>query len=124
MAAEASTSLARFDGIRYGFRAPAYQDISDLYYSTRSESLGSEIKKRIGLGTFILSSGQYETYYQKAMYVRAAVREDFLKAFESVDIILFSTNSRNFIQFEKLRPFGMVAFRYIYSWTRNLLAGL
>ena len=86
--AEASSNLARFDGIRYGYRAEGYENIEELYLKTRSEGFGAEVKKRIMLGTFALSSGYYDAYYKKALQVRSLVRGDFDCAFQQCDFIL------------------------------------
>ena len=86
--AEASSNLARFDGIRYGYRAKDFDDITDLYLKSRSEGFGKEVKRRIMLGTFALSSGYYDAYYKKALQVRSLVTADFRKAFEQNDFIL------------------------------------
>ncbi len=86
--AEASSNLARFDGIRYGFRAEDYEDISDLYKNSRSQGFGAEVKRRIMLGTFALSSGYYDAYYKKALQVRTLISRAFSAAFEKYDLIL------------------------------------
>jgi len=86
--AEASSNLARYDGIKYGYRAPKYKDLIDLYRQTRSEGFGTEVKRRIMLGTYALSSGYYDAYYKKALKVRRLIFEDFQKAYEKVDVIL------------------------------------
>lgn len=86
--AEASSNLARFDGIRYGYRCNEYDNIDELYRKSRSEGFGSEVKKRIMLGTFALSSGYYDAYYKKALQVRSLVRKDFDNAFEKCDFII------------------------------------
>lgn len=86
--AEASSNLARFDGIRYGRRAAAAADISDLYQRSREEGFGAEVKRRIILGTYVLSSGYYDAYYQRAQQVRKLIRRDFEQAFTKVDAIL------------------------------------
>jgi aspartyl-tRNA(Asn)/glutamyl-tRNA(Gln) amidotransferase subunit A len=85
--AEAATNLARFDGIRYGRRAEA-ENLSELYYKTRSEGFGDEVKRRILLGNFVLSSGYYDAYYLKAQKVRHLIRDAFTKIFDEVDLIL------------------------------------
>ena len=85
---EASSNLQRFDGIRYGFRAKDAKDLTDLYVKTRSEGFGSEVKRRIMLGTFSLSSGYYDAYFKKAAQTRTLIKQDFAKAFEEVDVIL------------------------------------
>ncbi|MCG0276017.1 MAG: Asp-tRNA(Asn)/Glu-tRNA(Gln) amidotransferase subunit GatA [Thermosediminibacteraceae bacterium] len=89
--AEASSNLARYDGIRYGVRARDYDDLLDLYKKTRSEGFGDEVKRRIMLGTYALSSGYYEAYYLKAQKVRTLVKRDFDQAFEKYDIIIAPT---------------------------------
>ena len=86
--AEASSNLARFDGIRYGYRCDDYSNIDELYRKSRSEGFGSEVKKRIMLGTFALSSGYYDAYYKKALQVRSLVRKDFDEAFGKCDFII------------------------------------
>lgn len=86
--AEASSNLARFDGIRYGYRTKEYSHIEELYRKSRSEGFGPEVKKRVMLGTFALSSGYYDAYYKKALQVRSLVRKDFDDAFGMCDLIL------------------------------------
>ncbi len=86
--AEASSNLARFDGIRYGYRAEDYEDISDLYKNSRSQGFGAEVKRRIMLGTFALSSGYYDAYYKKALQVRTLISRAFSEAFARYDLIL------------------------------------
>ncbi len=85
--AEASANLARFDGVRYGKRAEEYSDLNELYSLTRGEGFGEEVKRRILLGTFVLSSGYYDAYYLKAQKVRTLVRNDFDEAFKKCDVI-------------------------------------
>lgn len=85
--AEASSNLARFDGVRYGHRTPRPSDILALYESSRGEGFGPEVKRRIMLGTYALSSGYYDAYYLKALKVRTLIKNDFDKAFERVDVI-------------------------------------
>ena len=86
--AEASSNLARFDGIRYGRRAADYADLDELYIRSRSEGFGDEVKRRILLGTYALSAGYYEAYYKRALQVRTLVIRDFARAFEQVDCLL------------------------------------
>jgi len=86
--AEASSNLSRFDGIRYGHRAANPTDILDLYKKSREEGFGPEVKRRIILGTWVLSSGYYDTYYGKAQKIRSLIRSDFENAFQQVDAIL------------------------------------
>jgi len=86
--AEASSNLARYDGVRYGFRIPAPEDLQDMYKRTRSEGFGAEVKRRIMVGTYALSSGYYEAYYGRAMRVRTLIKRDYDQAFELVDALL------------------------------------
>jgi aspartyl-tRNA(Asn)/glutamyl-tRNA(Gln) amidotransferase subunit A len=90
--AEASSNLARYDGVRYGFRAPDYGDLRDMYEKTRDRGFGAEVKRRIMLGTHVLSSGYYDAYYLKAQKVRTLIARDFLEAFEEVDVIVTPTS--------------------------------
>ena len=90
--AEASANLARFDGVRYGYRAENPKDILDLYGRTREEGFGPEVKRRIILGTYVLSSGYYDAYYLRAQKVRELIRNDFSKAFEKVDALISPTS--------------------------------
>lgn len=88
---EASSNLARYDGVRYGYRAEAkggFKDLEEFYSANRGEAFGSEVKRRIMLGTYALSSGYYDAYYQKASQVRRLLRDEFLRAFESCDVLL------------------------------------
>ena len=89
--AEASSNLSRFDGVKYGWRAEEYEDLTDLYNRTRSEGFGMEVKRRILLGTFVLSTGYYDAYYKKALQVKALIKGAFDKAFETYDLILCPT---------------------------------
>ena len=90
--AEASSNLGRFDGIRYGYRAKEFKDLKDLYRKSRSEGFGPEVKRRIILGTYVLSSGYYDAYYKKAQQVRTLVMNEFDKAFKKYDVILTPTS--------------------------------
>ncbi len=90
--AEASSNLARFDGIRYGHRSVAATDAVDIYAKSRAEGFGPEVKRRIILGTYVLSSGYYDAYYLRAQKVRTLIRQDFLKAYEQVDVLLTPTS--------------------------------
>jgi aspartyl-tRNA(Asn)/glutamyl-tRNA(Gln) amidotransferase subunit A len=90
--AEASANLARFDGVRYGYRAQNPKDTLDLYGRTREEGFGAEVKRRIILGTYVLSSGYYDAYYLRAQKVREVIRRDFTKAFERVDALISPTS--------------------------------
>lgn len=90
--AEASSNLSRFDGARYGYRSQQSGSLADMYTHSRSEGFGEEVKRRIMLGTYVLSAGYYDAYYRKAQQVRRLFKEDFNKAFEKVDIILTPTS--------------------------------
>lgn len=90
--AEASSNLARYDGIRYGHRSEKAKGIVDLYFQSRAEGFGAEVKRRIILGTYVLSSGYYDAYYLRAQKVRTLIRQDFLKAYEEVDALLTPTS--------------------------------
>ncbi len=90
--AEASANLARFDGVRYGYRAGDPKDMLDLYGRTREEGFGPEVKRRIILGTYVLSSGYYDAYYLRAQKVRELIRQDFIRAFEKVDALISPTS--------------------------------
>jgi aspartyl-tRNA(Asn)/glutamyl-tRNA(Gln) amidotransferase subunit A len=89
--AEASSNLARFDGVRYGYRSPDSSTLSGMYRNSRDEGFGAEVKRRILLGTYALSSGYYDAYYRKAQQVRTLLAKDFLKAFAEVDVIITPT---------------------------------
>lgn len=89
--AEASSNLARFDGVKYGYRAENYTDLTDMYLKTRSEGFGSEVKRRIMLGTYALSAGYYDAYYKKAQQARTLIRNSFAEAFDKFDVILTPT---------------------------------
>lgn len=89
--AEASSNLGRYDGIRYGHRAKEFSDLIDLYTKSRTEGFGDEVKRRIMLGTYVLSSGYYDAYYKRAQQVRTLIVNDFKKAFESCDVIMIPT---------------------------------
>ena len=86
--AEASANLARFDGVRYGHRTKNPDSVFDLYAKSRAEGFGTEVKRRIILGTYVLSSGYYDAYYGRALKARTLIREDFIKAFEQCDVIM------------------------------------
>lgn len=87
-AAEASSNLERFDGVKYGFRADKYDGMHDMYKKTRSEGFGAEVKRRIMLGSFVLSSGYYDAYYLKALRVKALIKKAFDEAFAKYDVII------------------------------------
>jgi aspartyl-tRNA(Asn)/glutamyl-tRNA(Gln) amidotransferase subunit A len=91
--AEASSNLARYDGVRYGIRGAEYEDLSGLNVKTRSEGFGPEVKRRIMLGTYVLSSGYYDAYYNKALKVRTLIKQDFDRAFEKYDVLISPTTA-------------------------------
>jgi aspartyl-tRNA(Asn)/glutamyl-tRNA(Gln) amidotransferase subunit A len=90
--AEASSNLARYDGVKYGFRSQESRDLLDMYKKTRSAGFGAEVKRRIMIGTYALSSGYYDAYYKKASQVRALIKRDFEEAFKQCDVILTPTS--------------------------------
>ncbi len=90
--AEASSNLGRFDGIRYGYRSENYDNLKDIYKNSRSEGFGAEVKRRIILGTYVLSSGYYDAYYKKAQKVRTVIINEYNKLFEKYDLILTPTS--------------------------------
>ncbi len=90
--AEASSNLARFDGVKYGYRAEEYDGLVDMYEKTRSQGFGDEVKRRIMLGTFVLSSGYYDAYYNKAKLFQKALRAEFAAAFQDCDVIATPTS--------------------------------
>jgi aspartyl-tRNA(Asn)/glutamyl-tRNA(Gln) amidotransferase subunit A len=90
--AEASSNLARYDGAKYGYRAKGQLQLSDMYKKTRSQGFGAEVKRRIILGTYVLSAGYYEAYYAKAQKVRTIIKGDFDRAFGKVDVIITPTS--------------------------------
>ncbi len=90
--AEASSNLSRFDGVRYGYRAPDYGDLNDMYSKSRAQGFGAEVKRRILIGTYVLSHGYYDAYYLKAQKIRRLIAADFQRAFESCDVIMGPTS--------------------------------
>ena len=86
--AEASSNLERFDGVKYGYRAAEYEGLHDMYKKTRTEGFGEEVKRRIMLGSFVLSSGYYDAYYLKALRTKALIKQEFDRAFDKYDVIL------------------------------------
>jgi aspartyl-tRNA(Asn)/glutamyl-tRNA(Gln) amidotransferase subunit A len=106
--AEASSNLARYDGVKYGLRVPRARDLIDMYSKTRSAGFGAEVKRRVMLGTYALSAGYYDAYYGKAQRVRTLVRRDFDRAFERVDVIAAPTTPGVAFKFgEKEDPLQM-----------------
>jgi aspartyl-tRNA(Asn)/glutamyl-tRNA(Gln) amidotransferase subunit A len=119
--AEASSNLARFDGVRYGFRAEEANELRAMYRRTRDEGFGAEVKRRIMLGTYVLSSGYYEAYYRKAQQVRTLIKQDFLKAFETCDAIATPTTPTiAFMIGEKADDPLAMYLNDIYTCTANL----
>ena len=90
--AEASSNLGRFDGIRYGYRTKNFESLKDIFVNSRTEGFGAEVKRRIILGTYVLSSGYYDAYYKKAQQVRTLVKKEFDKAFEKYDVLITPTS--------------------------------
>jgi aspartyl-tRNA(Asn)/glutamyl-tRNA(Gln) amidotransferase subunit A len=120
--AEASSNLARFDGVRYGFRAEEAATLRDMYRRTRDEGFGPEVKRRIMLGTYVLSSGYYEAYYRRAQQVRSLLKRDFHHAFESCDVIATPTTpTPAFLLGEKVDDPLAMYLNDIYTCTANLV---
>jgi aspartyl-tRNA(Asn)/glutamyl-tRNA(Gln) amidotransferase subunit A len=119
--AEASSNLARFDGVRYGLRAEEAPELRSMYRRTRDEGFGAEVKRRIMLGTYVLSAGYYEAYYHKAQQVRTLLKEDFRRAFESCDAIITPTApTPAFMIGEKVDDPLAMYLNDIYTVTANL----
>lgn len=119
--AEASSNLARFDGVRYGFRAEDAPELRQMYRKTRDEGFGPEVKRRIMLGTYVLSAGYYDAYYRKAQQVRTLIKNDFKKAFESCDAIITPTSPTTaFAIGEKADDPLAMYLNDIYTVTANL----
>jgi aspartyl-tRNA(Asn)/glutamyl-tRNA(Gln) amidotransferase subunit A len=120
--AEASSNLARFDGVRYGFRAEEPKDLREMYRRTRDEGFGPEVKRRIMLGTYVLSSGYYDAYYRKAQQVRTLIKSDFRRAFDACDAILTPTTpTPAFMIGEKVDDPLSMYLNDIYTCTANLV---
>jgi aspartyl-tRNA(Asn)/glutamyl-tRNA(Gln) amidotransferase subunit A len=119
--AEASANLARFDGVRYGFRAEDTPELRQMYRRTREQGFGAEVKRRIMLGTYVLSAGYYDAYYLKAQKVRTLIKNDFLSAFASCDAIITPTApSTAFAIGEKVDDPLAMYLNDIYTVTANL----
>lgn len=97
--AEASANLSRFDGVRYGYRCKNPKDLNDMYMRSRAEGFGDEVKRRILVGTYCLSAGYYDAYYNKAQQVRRLIKQDFVSAFEQVDVIMGPTSPSSAFKF-------------------------
>ena len=122
--AEASSNLARYDGVRYGYRAPDYSDLNDLYQKTRGQGFGPEVKRRILIGTYVLSHGYYDAYYIQAQKVRRLVARDFVEAFKRCDVILGPTSPTTAFKLgEKVNDPVQMYLNDIYTIPANL-AGL
>lgn len=120
--AEASSNLARYDGVRYGFRAEGSQELRQMYYKTREEGFGPEVKRRIMLGTYVLSSGYYDAYYAKAQKVRALLKKEFQSAFENCDCIMMPTSPTTAFRIgEKIDDPLAMYLSDIYTVTANLV---
>jgi aspartyl-tRNA(Asn)/glutamyl-tRNA(Gln) amidotransferase subunit A len=119
--AEASSNLARFDGVRYGFRAEEATTLREMYRRTRDEGFGAEVKRRIMLGTYVLSSGYYDAYYRRAQQVRSLIKRDFQQAFERCDVIATPTTpTPAFLLGEKVDDPLAMYLNDIYTCTANL----
>ncbi|MDH5378408.1 MAG: amidase family protein, partial [Gammaproteobacteria bacterium] len=122
--AEASSNLSRFDGVRFGYRCEDPVDLEDLYKRSRGEGFGEEVKRRIMIGTYALSTGYYDAYYLKAQKIRRLISEDFKQAFQQVDVILGPTTpSPAFKIGEKMNDPVTMYLNDIYTISANL-AGL
>lgn len=122
--AEASSNLSRFDGVRYGYRAPEYGDLNDMYCKTRAQGFGAEVKRRIMIGTYVLSHGYYDAYYLQAQRIRRLIADDFAEAFKKCDVILGPTTpSTAFRQGEMVADPVQMYLSDIYTIAVNL-AGL
>ena len=114
--AEASSNLERFDGVKYGFRAKEYEGLHDMYKKTRTEGFGEEVKRRIMLGSFVLSSGYYDAYYLKALRTKALIKKEFDQPFPNMTfflprITLYGAEAGR----EPERPACHVSWRYLYG---------
>ncbi|MEX2116430.1 MAG: Asp-tRNA(Asn)/Glu-tRNA(Gln) amidotransferase subunit GatA [Bacteroidota bacterium] len=119
--AEASSNLARFDGARYGYRAKGVRDLLEMYTKSRSEGFGAEVKRRIMLGTYVLSAGYYDAYYLKGQKVRRLIQDDFNKAFQSVDCLITPTSpSTAFNAGEKVDDPLQMYLSDVYTTSANL----
>ncbi|MDR1647106.1 MAG: Asp-tRNA(Asn)/Glu-tRNA(Gln) amidotransferase subunit GatA [Zoogloeaceae bacterium] len=122
--AEASSNLSRFDGVRYGYRAPEYADLTEMYEKSRAQGFGAEVKRRILIGTYVLSHGYYDAYYLQAQRIRRLIADDFTAAFQQCDVILGPTSPTTaFRQGEKAADPVQMYLSDIYTIAVNL-AGL
>jgi aspartyl-tRNA(Asn)/glutamyl-tRNA(Gln) amidotransferase subunit A len=121
MTAEASSNLARYDGARYGYRTESGKELLDTYVMSRSEGFGQEVKRRIMLGTYVLSAGYYDAYYRKAQKVRRLIQKDFFDAFEKVDCIMMPTAPTTAFRFgEKTEDPLQMYLSDVYTVSANL----
>jgi aspartyl-tRNA(Asn)/glutamyl-tRNA(Gln) amidotransferase subunit A len=121
MTAEASSNLARFDGARYGHRTTKARTLIDMYVHSRNEGFGAETKRRIMLGTYVLSAGYYDAYYRKAQRVRRLIQQDFVKAFEQVDCLVMPTAPTTAFRFgEKIDDPLTMYLSDVYTVSANL----
>jgi aspartyl-tRNA(Asn)/glutamyl-tRNA(Gln) amidotransferase subunit A len=119
--AEASSNLARYDGIKYGYRAQDIEDLIATYQQTRHDGFGDEVKRRIMLGTYVLSSGYYDAYYKKAQQVRRLIKQDFDKVFEQADCLLTPTTPTTAFKIgEKIENPLEMYLSDVYTVTANL----
>lgn len=119
--AEASSNLARYDGARYGYRSQKYSNLNEMYVNSRTEGFGSEVKRRIMLGTYVLSVGYYDAYYRKAQKVRRLIKEDFDRAFSEVDLLITPTTPTTAFKFgEKSSDPLEMYLSDIYTTSANL----
>ena len=119
-----ASNLARYDGVRYGYRCANPVDLDDLYKRSRSEGFGEEVKRRIMIGTYVLSSGFYDAYYLKAQKIRRLIQRDFMQAFQDVDVILSPTTPNTAFKLgEKVSDPVSMYLSDIYTIVANL-AGL
>ncbi len=122
--AEASSNLSRFDGVRYGYRAPEYGDLDDMYAKSRAQGFGAEVKRRILIGTYVLSHGYYDAYYLKAQRIRRLIANDFVAAFKQCDVIMGPTSPSSAFKIgEKISDPVQMYLSDIYTIAVNL-AGL
>jgi aspartyl-tRNA(Asn)/glutamyl-tRNA(Gln) amidotransferase subunit A len=121
---EASSNLSRYDGVRYGHRAAEYTDLMDMYCKSRAEGFGAEVKRRILIGTYVLSAGYYDAYYLKAQQIRRLIAQDFEEAFKHCDVIMGpAAPSTAFKAGEKVDDPVAMYLQDIYTISTNL-AGL
>ena len=122
--AEASSNLSRYDGVRYGYRTKEYDDLMDMYFKTRQEGFGDEVKRRILIGTYVLSAGYFDAYYLKAQKIRRLISNDFKAAYEKCDVIMGpSAPSVAFKSGEKQEDPLAMYLQDIFTISTNLAGG-